>query len=341
MSLFGSSIQNVVVAISIAEIPRMARIVRSSVLVIREQPYVEAAVTNGTKLSRLLWRHVLPNIGAPVIVQATYVFASAMIRGIGAVVPRRRHAADDSELGQHAGGGRQYLQRAPWMIAFPRRLPRAAGAHRQCTRRRPARRARPRLSRSRAQGDGDAAAGALDGTARRLGQTATAGADRRDLSIEVAAGETLCLVGEFRLRQSLTTRRDHAAAAAWRAHRQGDLRPRRRRSCRRWTSLRCATCGGATSRCILQEPMTSLNPVMTIGEQITESVRRHDSVSLPRRAPRARPVQQGADPIRNAGSPPIRIELSGGMRQRVIDRDGARLPAELLACRRADDARST
>ena len=119
MSLFGSSIQNVVVAISIAEIPRMARIVRSSVLVIREQPYVEAAVTNGTKLPRLLWRHVLPNIAAPVIVQATYVFASAMIvesvlSFLGAGTP-----PTIPSWGNMLAEGRQYLQRAPWTIAFP------------------------------------------------------------------------------------------------------------------------------------------------------------------------------------------------------------------------------
>ena len=119
MSLFGSSIQNVVVAISIAEIPRMARIVRSSVLVIREQPYVEAAVTNGTRLPRLLWRHVLPNIAAPVIVQATYVFASAMIvelvlSFLGAGTP-----PTIPSWGNMLAEGRQYLQRAPWTIAFP------------------------------------------------------------------------------------------------------------------------------------------------------------------------------------------------------------------------------
>ncbi len=119
MSLFGSSVQNVVVAISIAEIPRMARIVRSSVLVIREQPYVEAAVTNGTRLPRLLWRHVLPNIAAPVIVQATYVFASAMIvesvlSFLGAGTP-----PTIPSWGNMLAEGRQYLQRGPWMIAFP------------------------------------------------------------------------------------------------------------------------------------------------------------------------------------------------------------------------------
>lgn len=119
MSLFGSSVQNVVVAVSIAEIPRMARIVRSSVLVIREQPYVEAAVTNGTRLPRLLWRHVLPNVAAPVIVQATYVFASAMmvesvLSFLGAGTP-----PTIPSWGNMLAEGRQYLQRGPWIIAFP------------------------------------------------------------------------------------------------------------------------------------------------------------------------------------------------------------------------------
>ncbi|MBN8943694.1 MAG: ABC transporter permease [Rhizobiales bacterium] len=119
MSLFGSSVQNVIVAISVAEIPRMARVVRSSVLVIREQLFVEAATTNGTRLPRLLIRHVLPNVAAPVIVQATYVFASAMIvesvlSFLGAGTP-----PTIPSWGNMLADGRQYLQRAPWLVAFP------------------------------------------------------------------------------------------------------------------------------------------------------------------------------------------------------------------------------
>ncbi|MFN3402125.1 MAG: ABC transporter permease [Ferrovibrio sp.] len=119
MSLFGSSLQNVVIAISIPEIPRMARLVRSAVLSIREQPYIDAAITNGTRLPRLLWRHVLPNTVAPVLVQATYVFASAMILEavlsfLGAGTP-----PEVASWGNMMAEGRQYLQRAPWMTAFP------------------------------------------------------------------------------------------------------------------------------------------------------------------------------------------------------------------------------
>jgi peptide/nickel transport system permease protein len=119
MSLFGSSVQNVIIAISVAEIPRMARIVRSSALVIREQTYVEAAITNGASLPRLLLLHVLPNAAAPVIVQATYVFASAMIvesilSFLGAGTP-----PTIPSWGNMLAEARPFMQRAPWMIAFP------------------------------------------------------------------------------------------------------------------------------------------------------------------------------------------------------------------------------
>lgn len=119
MSLFGSGVRNVIIAIAIAEIPRMARIVRSSVLVIREQPYVEAARASGTRTARLLVQHILPNVAAPVIVQATYVFASAMIvesvlSFLGAGTP-----PTIPSWGNMLAEGRAFMQRAPWMIAFP------------------------------------------------------------------------------------------------------------------------------------------------------------------------------------------------------------------------------
>jgi peptide/nickel transport system permease protein len=119
MSLFGSSVTNVVIAISAAEIPRMVRIVRASVLVIREQTYVEAAVTNAARLPRLLLTHILPNAAAPIIVQATYVFASAMIvesilSFLGAGTP-----PTIPSWGNMLAEARPFMQRAPWMIAFP------------------------------------------------------------------------------------------------------------------------------------------------------------------------------------------------------------------------------
>jgi peptide/nickel transport system permease protein len=79
VSLSGASLLAVVVAIAIPEIPRVVRLVRSIVLSIREEPYVEAAISVGTPVPKILYRHVLPNTIAPLIVQATYICGSAIL----------------------------------------------------------------------------------------------------------------------------------------------------------------------------------------------------------------------------------------------------------------------
>ncbi len=79
ISLTTASLKNVIVAIAITEVPRVVRLVRSLVLTLREQPYVEAAIASGTRLPAILVRHILPNTLAPLLVQATYICASAMI----------------------------------------------------------------------------------------------------------------------------------------------------------------------------------------------------------------------------------------------------------------------
>lgn len=118
MSLMGSSMRTVIVAIAIPEIPRMARLVRSLTLTVREQPFILAAISNGARLPRLLWRHVVPNVLSPVMVQATYVFASAMILEavlsfLGAGTP-----PDIPSWGNMLAEGRAHLARAPWIVAF-------------------------------------------------------------------------------------------------------------------------------------------------------------------------------------------------------------------------------
>lgn len=79
MALTRGSVGNVILAITIAEIPRVSRLVRSVVLSLREQPYVDAAVAAGTRTPMIMLRHILPNTLAPMTVQATYICASAMI----------------------------------------------------------------------------------------------------------------------------------------------------------------------------------------------------------------------------------------------------------------------
>ena len=79
VSLFRAGVLTVIAAIAVPEIPRVVRLVRSIVLGVREEPYVEAAVTLGTPTAKLIWRHVLPNTVAPLIVQGTFTCASAIL----------------------------------------------------------------------------------------------------------------------------------------------------------------------------------------------------------------------------------------------------------------------
>jgi peptide/nickel transport system permease protein len=79
ISLSGASVKTVLVAIVIPEIPRVTRLVRSVVLGAREEPYVEAAIAIGSSLPKILWRHLMPNTFAPLIVQGTYICASAIL----------------------------------------------------------------------------------------------------------------------------------------------------------------------------------------------------------------------------------------------------------------------
>lgn len=119
VAINGSSLRNVIIAITIPQLPLIARLVRSVVLTIREQPYVEAAVASGTRTSKILYRHVVPNAVAPLLVQATYVCAAAMITEallgfIGAGLP-----PDIPSWGNVMAQGRMYFVRAPWIIFFP------------------------------------------------------------------------------------------------------------------------------------------------------------------------------------------------------------------------------
>jgi peptide/nickel transport system permease protein len=119
MASLGPSVINVVVALGIVYVPRVARIVRGSVLVIRETPYVEAALALGVPDHAVLLRHVLPNCLSPVIVQGTFIFAAAVLGEaalsfLGVGVPPQVPS-----WGNVLAEGRLYLQQAPWLTLFP------------------------------------------------------------------------------------------------------------------------------------------------------------------------------------------------------------------------------
>jgi peptide/nickel transport system permease protein len=119
ISLTGASLKNVIIAITIAEIPRVARLVRSVVLSLKERPYVEAAITAGTPFVLILWRHVLPNTLAPLLIQGTYIFASAVLTEailsfIGAGTP-----PSTPSWGNIIAEGRTVFSIAPHIVLFP------------------------------------------------------------------------------------------------------------------------------------------------------------------------------------------------------------------------------
>src|SRR5260370_1425883 len=109
----------VIVAIVIPEVPRIVRLVRAVALSIRAQLYIESAVAGGTRDAKLLLRRVLPNTLAPLIVQSTYVCASAMLieaglSFLGAGVP-----PEVPSWGNIIAQGRTFFQIAPWTILIP------------------------------------------------------------------------------------------------------------------------------------------------------------------------------------------------------------------------------
>lgn len=109
----------VITAIVIPEVPRIVRVVRAVVLSIKSQPYIESAIAGGTRTLKLLFRHILPNTMAPLIVQATYICASAMLieaglSFLGAGVP-----PEIPSWGNIIAQSRDFFQIAPWAILIP------------------------------------------------------------------------------------------------------------------------------------------------------------------------------------------------------------------------------
>ena len=119
MALTRGSVGNVIIAITITEVPRVSRLVRGVVLSLREQPYVEAAVAAGTRVPKIIWKHILPNTLAPITVQATFICASAMITEatlsfIGAGTP-----PTIPSWGNIMAEGRALWQVKPFIVFFP------------------------------------------------------------------------------------------------------------------------------------------------------------------------------------------------------------------------------
>lgn len=119
MAALGATNWNVVLALTIVYTPSVARVVRSSALVTREQTYVEAAKVQGAGSGRILWKLILPSVISPLTVQASFIFAQAILSEaslsfLGAGIP-----APAASWGNILQASKQVLQKAPWTVIFP------------------------------------------------------------------------------------------------------------------------------------------------------------------------------------------------------------------------------
>jgi peptide/nickel transport system permease protein len=119
VAALGPSAINVVLALGIVYAPRLARVVRASTLVIRELPYVEAARALGVRTPVILVRHVLRNVTSPLLVQATFIFAQAILAEAGLSFLGVGISPDIPTWGTMIATGRQFVSSAGWIMLFP------------------------------------------------------------------------------------------------------------------------------------------------------------------------------------------------------------------------------
>lgn len=115
----GPSQANVVVALSIVYAPRTARVVRGSVLALKEMPFVEAARAVGSRDLRILAQHIVPNALSPILVQATFVFAYAILAEAGLSFIGAGTPPPTPSWGNILAEGRGFMRDAPWITIFP------------------------------------------------------------------------------------------------------------------------------------------------------------------------------------------------------------------------------
>ena len=337
LAIRGRGATNAMIAIGIVYIPIFARVTRASVLSVREEVYVRAARSVGAGDLRIMRRHVLPNVAAPIIVQTSVSLAFAILAeaalsfiGLGTQPP-------EPSWGRMLADGRGFIQDAWWMAVFPGLAIFAVVFSFNVLGRRAARRPRPAAALGHRVGvrrpvmatETDGSPGPVDGT---TGGPALAVADlevqirtRRGtarvvngVSWSVDPGETLAIVGESGSGKSVSVLsllglvpRPPATVTGTATFDGQDLLALSEEALRKVR--------GPGIGMVFQDPMTSLNPVLTIGRQLTEGMQVH--LGLGRRQAEERAAELLA--LVGIPSPRDRLrtyphQLSGGMRQRVM-----------------------
>ncbi len=322
VGILGPSLRNAMLAIGIVYAPRIMRIVRASALSIREENYVLSARAMGAGATRILLRHILPNLLSPLIVQVTVMFGTAILfeaslsfLGLGVQPPEPSWGRDpgpclplpEPHAADHHVRGHSAVGRDPGHQPAGRRTAGYAGAAAEGQRMNAKVVTRPTSQADRLLDIRDlsvsfAGLRVLDG-----------------INLHVDRDETVCLVGESGSGKSVVamtsvglTRYAGARVESGSIRFAGEELTQADNN--RLNQLR-----GGEIGFIFQEPMTSLNPAFTIGNQIGEVLRLH--LRLSRRSAR----QHAADLLNLVGvsDPPRRLDeyphqLSGGMRQRVM-----------------------
>lgn len=119
MAALGASVRNVIIALTVSQMPKTARVVRGRVLSVREETYIESARAIGLGDVRIMRRYVLPNTLAPLIVQATFILALAIIAEAGLSFVGAGTPPPEPSWGNILANGRAYMRQAQWITLFP------------------------------------------------------------------------------------------------------------------------------------------------------------------------------------------------------------------------------
>ncbi len=119
MAMLGNSLANVMIAIGIVNAPTFMRVIRGAVLSVRRTTYVEAAISVGGTTPRVMWRHVLPNVTAPLIVHASLNFAYAVLAEASLAFLGLGNKPPSPSWGSMVSSSYGFLQLAPWAAIFP------------------------------------------------------------------------------------------------------------------------------------------------------------------------------------------------------------------------------
>lgn len=119
MAMLGNSLANVMIAIGIVNAPTFMRVIRGAVLSVRRTTYVEAAISVGGSTSRVMWKHVLPNVTAPLIVHASLNFAYAVLAEASLAFLGLGNRPPSPSWGSMVSSSYGFLQLAPWAAIFP------------------------------------------------------------------------------------------------------------------------------------------------------------------------------------------------------------------------------